>query len=488
MRAGVDLFDDLSETERIREGQLDAESLQHEFPSMNLHRPLLIMWLAQTGHLTEALEMGDGFLMALEEATTPGREQIAQARCADAYVGIAEAQALLGRPEEARRMFAIAGSGYRHRSYDTLLGTIIAIEIQLVMLPYYADRVAERDEMEAEGMAAHRRAQGVLGRSVPRRARLDMLDGNWQRARETAKDQANAEFRLVMGFRQSSMFDLACILRHQGEIDQAWTQVRRIAPLGPATDPDTISYFHVSLVPLLAAELALDAEDLETARAWLDTQSRWLDWSGAVLGQADMEFVRARYHHVAVDAITARAHAEQALCLASDPQQPLTLIAIHRFLGMLDRLEGRYGDAEQHLRSSLELAEACRVPYERALTLLERAALCIATGQFSAARADLDEAREICARLGARPALDRADELEAALSTARRVRHYPGGLSSREAEVLEQAATGMTNAEIGDALFISPRTVAQHLRSVYNKLGVNSRAAAVARWAELANE
>ena len=201
-----------------------------------------------------------------------------------------------------------------------------------------------------------------------------------------------------------------------------------------------------------------------------------------------MEFVRARYHHVAVDAITARAHAEQALCLASDPRQPLTLIAIHRFLGMLDRLEGRYGDAEQHLRSSLELAEACRVPYERALTLLERAALCIATGQFSAARANLDEAREICAGLGAQPALDRADDLEAVLSTARRVRQYPGGLSSREAEVLEQAATGMTNAEIGDALYISPRTVAQHLRSVYNKLGVNSRAAAVARWAELANE
>ena len=47
--------------------------------------------------------------------------------------------------------------------------------------------------------------------------------------------------------------------------------------------------------------------------------------------------------------------------------------------------------------------------------------------------------------------------------------------SDREVEVLEQAATGKTNAEIGEALYISPRTVAQHLRSVYNKLGVNSR-------------
>ena len=47
--------------------------------------------------------------------------------------------------------------------------------------------------------------------------------------------------------------------------------------------------------------------------------------------------------------------------------------------------------------------------------------------------------------------------------------------------MLEQVATGMTNTEIGEALYISPRTVSQHLRSVYNKLGVNNRRTAVRR-------
>jgi DNA-binding CsgD family transcriptional regulator len=51
-------------------------------------------------------------------------------------------------------------------------------------------------------------------------------------------------------------------------------------------------------------------------------------------------------------------------------------------------------------------------------------------------------------------------------------------LTPRELEVLKLVALGMTDAAIGEALFISPRTASQHLRSIYAKLGVPSRAAA----------
>jgi DNA-binding CsgD family transcriptional regulator len=54
------------------------------------------------------------------------------------------------------------------------------------------------------------------------------------------------------------------------------------------------------------------------------------------------------------------------------------------------------------------------------------------------------------------------------------------GLSDREFEVLRLAAGGKTNAEIAEALFISPRTVKGHLESVYAKLNVDSRTAAAA--------
>jgi DNA-binding CsgD family transcriptional regulator len=55
---------------------------------------------------------------------------------------------------------------------------------------------------------------------------------------------------------------------------------------------------------------------------------------------------------------------------------------------------------------------------------------------------------------------------------------YPGGLTAREVEVLRLVAQGLRNAEIADHLIISRLTVKAHLRSLYNKLGISSRAAA----------
>lgn len=59
-----------------------------------------------------------------------------------------------------------------------------------------------------------------------------------------------------------------------------------------------------------------------------------------------------------------------------------------------------------------------------------------------------------------------------------------GGLSPREVEVLRLVADGLTDAQVAERLYISPRTVGQHLRSVYKKLGVPSRAAAARRAVE----
>jgi DNA-binding NarL/FixJ family response regulator len=55
------------------------------------------------------------------------------------------------------------------------------------------------------------------------------------------------------------------------------------------------------------------------------------------------------------------------------------------------------------------------------------------------------------------------------------ISEYPAGLTAREVEVLKLAARGLTNAQIAQELFLSPRTVNAHLNSIYHKLGVSSR-------------
>ena len=58
-------------------------------------------------------------------------------------------------------------------------------------------------------------------------------------------------------------------------------------------------------------------------------------------------------------------------------------------------------------------------------------------------------------------------------------------LSDREREVLGLVATGMTNAQIAERLFLSARTVERHLSNVYAKLRLSAksaRAAAAARF------
>jgi DNA-binding CsgD family transcriptional regulator len=53
-------------------------------------------------------------------------------------------------------------------------------------------------------------------------------------------------------------------------------------------------------------------------------------------------------------------------------------------------------------------------------------------------------------------------------------------LTDREREILELVASGKTNAEIAEAMWIAPGTVRKHLENVYEKLGVHSRTAAIA--------
>jgi DNA-binding NarL/FixJ family response regulator len=58
------------------------------------------------------------------------------------------------------------------------------------------------------------------------------------------------------------------------------------------------------------------------------------------------------------------------------------------------------------------------------------------------------------------------------------------GLSTREIEVMSMIAGGHTNGEIATRLFLAEKTVKNHVRRIYSKLGVHNRPAAIAHWQE----
>jgi DNA-binding NarL/FixJ family response regulator len=395
---------------------------------------------------------------------------------------LAEVHVAFGRPDEARQCYAHSREAFHAAGHHYQVGRSATDEVQFLLLPYQADAPPERRQMAREAEGAWQRASGALAGLPPRLAHLHLLllEGQWAEAHQLA--QAG----YAVGYRYRSRFasPLAALAREQGDAALAWTVVQEVLPEGPATAPGNSFFLYIVPLLRLAAALATDARNLALARAWLEAHDRWLDWNGTVLGRAEGQLGWAEYHRTAGDHALARQHAGRALAHATEPRQPLALLATHRLLGVLDVAAGHYAEAGTRLDEALALADACAAPYERALTLLALTELHAATGKSAEARALLEEARAICTSLEARPALARADALAARLDAPEPApataptRGYPAGLTAREVEVMRLVAAGLTDAQVAERLSLSPRTVTTHLTSVYNKLGVSTRLAA----------
>ena len=122
-------------------------------------------------------------------------------------------------------------------------------------------------------------------------------------------------------------------------------------------------------------------------------------------------------------------------------------------------------------------------------------------GEIHAALADAERHRDTSAattqaraalaifdRIGARRDADRAAALLRTLGVSARAGSDPGGqrgldqLSRREREVVPLLAEGLSNAEIGRRLFVTPKTVEHHVTSILGKLGLRTRTE-VGAWA-----
>jgi DNA-binding CsgD family transcriptional regulator len=147
------------------------------------------------------------------------------------------------------------------------------------------------------------------------------------------------------------------------------------------------------------------------------------------------------------------------------------------YLGRLARVRRDWDAASAHLHTALTMASVMgAAPYE-ALTHLEFASLLTerrAAGDPRHAHEHLSAATAIAHRLG----------MKGVLATALSVSSNPGRrtpLSPREEQIAALIAQGLSNRLIAQQLYLSERTIETHVRTIFRKLGCDSRAR-VAAW------
>jgi LuxR family maltose regulon positive regulatory protein len=143
------------------------------------------------------------------------------------------------------------------------------------------------------------------------------------------------------------------------------------------------------------------------------------------------------------------------------------------------------GDADtarRHLEDAVDLYVQSGAPYELARARIELARTLAALGRNEAAIEEGERAIDLLSELKAELELSHARALVASLAAPDAPRPADtAGLTMREIEVLRLVADGLNNQAIAGKLFVSEHTIHRHVANIFSKLGVSSRAAAVAQ-------
>lgn len=247
-------------------------------------------------------------------------------------------------------------------------------------------------------------------------------------------------------------YELGDLRRRRGDVDGARAAFARAREIGFDPQPGE------ALLRCQLGEAAAAGNDL---RMQMD---------------AEDEVGRIRLMPAAVEIALARDSIDEAHQYCSELEQSAEKYdspgfrawALHARGAVLVR-QGRPAEALSVLHDALRRYRSSQRRYEMAQVYEWMEQAHRATGDTTSAASDAANAESIYQQLGARPIRPHN-------------RAAPGGLTSREVEVLARIAAGASNRDVAKQLFISDKTVGRHLANIFVKLGVSSRTAAAA-WA-----
>jgi ATP/maltotriose-dependent transcriptional regulator MalT len=331
---------------------------------------------------------------------------------------------------------------------------------------YLGDDEAAR--RSAQLAAAQMRAEGALGLLTPILPRLvhaEMWAGRWPAA------SANAREGLRLA-REIGQFDLvayqlvllALIAAHRGQEDECRSLAAQAHELAAARRFTVIASFANWALALLELELGraqeafLRAREISTTPAVLSMAG--LDWIEAAVRAGEIATAHewlAYYEPWAERAGAAWARA----------------VALHGRALLADEDE----ESERLFEAALDMHAQAARPFDRARTELAFGEFLRRARRRREAREHLRAALDGFEALGAELWAERARvELRASGQTARRrVADTRDQLTEQELQIAHFVAQGLSNREVAAQLFLSPRTIAAHLRNIFRKLGISSR-------------
>jgi DNA-binding CsgD family transcriptional regulator len=296
---------------------------------------------------------------------------------------------------------------------------------------------------------------------------LECWAGNWETARELGDElvQRTSELHPT----QSAAPHVALRAALTGDVEMV-RGLLRLAPMEGVYDV-------IRLRPL--GLLALSEGKAAAAFAYLGPAVSLMDGAGV------KEPAVFRIHADAVEAAVGAGRLTEAIRLKDvlDEQArasaiPWDVMAAARSSALIAAAEGDLETALAAAEHALHACDHVPMPFELARTLLVKGQIERRAKRRGTARTSLDRALAIFDRLGARLWSERArqeiDRLGARRTTS-------DELTETQRRVAELSAVGLTNRQVADQLFMSPKTVEANLDRIYRKLGIRSRAELGAR-------